>query len=355
MEHGYCIRSDRKGKHLTREERIVIERLSRAGTPACGIARVLGRHRRTVERELARGRVRHLDGELRERLVYSSDRGQDVHDLNATAKGPALKLGRNRALAEFVRVRVVEHRESPDVVAGRMALAGMEGAVCTKTLYSYIDRGFIPGVGNESLWEKRKLARRRRRASRRVVKRLSKGACIGVRPPEADGRSEFGHWEMDLVVGPAGGSPAALLTLVERRHRVLIVRKLPDRTQSSVMRALRSIERQHGPARFRLIFKSVTVDNGPEFMDFEALEASAFSRRQRTRLFYAHPYASWERGSNENANRMLRRFVAKGRDISSLSKTSLRAIEAWINAYPRRIIGFRTPAELFERELKAIA
>jgi IS30 family transposase len=97
-----------------------------------------------------RGRVKHLDEELREHDVYSSDRGQDVHDLNATAKGPELKLGDNHALVEFVRCRIVDHKESPDVVAFLMQQDGLEGAVCTKTLYNYIDQGLISVRGEGS-------------------------------------------------------------------------------------------------------------------------------------------------------------------------------------------------------------
>ncbi len=345
----------RKGKHLTREERIVIERMSRGGCPPRDIAAVLGRHRRTIERELKRGRVKHLDYELRDIHVYSSDRAQDVYNMNATAKGADLKLGLNHELAEFVRCRIVDHKESPDVVAHRMKKAGMEGAVCTKTLYNYIDHDVLPGVSNESLWEKRKRRKQRRKSIRRIAKRVSRGQSIERRPVEVETRDEFGHWEMDLVVGPTAGSNAALLTLVERKHRQLITRKLPDKTQASVLKALKSIEKEYGSYLFRLIFKSITVDNGSEFLDFEALEASAFSKKQRTRIFYAHPFSSWERGSNENANRMIRRFVAKGTDIARITKKRLKEIEQWINCYPRKLLKYISPDDLFKAELKAIA
>ena len=345
----------RKGKHLTREDRVVIERMSRGGIPPRDIAAVLGRHRRTIERELVRGRVVHKDTELRVHQVYSSDRGQDVHDLNATAKGPGLKLGSDYEAAEFIRLRIGELRESPDVVAFRMREAGMQAAVCAKTIYNYIDQDVIPGVSNESLWEKRKRRKQRRRTLRRVAKTFSRGKSIERRPVEADTREQFGHWEMDLVVGPTAGSNAALLTLVERKHRLTIIRKLPDKTQASVLKALRGIEQDYGPRRFRLIFKTITVDNGSEFLDAEALEASEFSKQQRTHIFYAHPYSSWERGSNENANRMIRRFVAKGRDIARFTRHAISDIEAWLNDYPRRLLHFMTPNELFADELKAIS
>ena len=121
------------------------------------------------------------------------------------------------------------------------------------------------------------------------------------------------------------------------------------------MKAIRGLERQYGFTHFRKIFKSITVDNGSEFLDFEALEASERGSTPRTRIFYAHAYSAWERGSNENANRMIRRFVAKGRDIAHLTKQAVASVEAWINNYPRRILGFMTPLELFDNELRAVA
>jgi IS30 family transposase len=296
-----------------------------------------------------------VDTELREKWVYSSDRGQDVHDLNATAKGPDLKLGANYQLVEFVRDRIVEHKESPDVVAFRMREAGIEGAVCTKTLYNYIDQGLIAGVSNETLWEKRQRRHRPRRAVQRRRKRPEPRQSIEKRPEHVERRERFGHWEMDLIAGPTAGSNAALLTLVERRTRHVICRKIPDKTQASVLRVLRAIESQFGAKRFRSLFKSITADNGAEFLNVEALQTSAFSRRQRTTLFYAHPYAAWERGSNENANRMIRRFIAKGRDIARFTHNSIQEVIRWINNYPRRILDFMTPQQLFTNELKAIA
>jgi IS30 family transposase len=314
----------------------------------------LGRHVRTIERELVRGRVRHLDSELREKAVYSSDRGQDVHDLNATAKGPDLKLGANHELVEFVRERILKHKESPDVVAFRMRQAGMERVVCTKTLYNYIDQGLIAGVSNETLWEKRQRRNRPRRTVCRRRKRPEPRQSIEKRPEHVLNRKEFGHWEMDLVVGPTGGSNTALLTLVERKTRHLICRKIPDKSQASVLRAIRAIESQFGARRFRSLFKSITVDNGSEFLDVHSLQTSAFSRQQRTTLFYAHPYAAWERGSNENANRMIRRFIAKGRDIARITHKALQEVARWINAYPRKILEYLTPQQLFESHIQAI-
>ena len=354
MEQGNCSRDKRKGKHLTREERVIIEAMSRVGTPTCDIASMLDRNRRTIERELVRGRVCHKDSELREKIVYSSDRGQDVHDLNATAKGPQLKLGKNRELVEFTRKRIVKHKESPDVVAFRMRDAGLDGAVCTKTLYNYIDQGLIDGVSNETLWEKRLRRNRSKHVLRRHRKTPGRRKSIEKRPEEAEKREEFGHWEIDLVVGPVG-SKASLLTLVERKTRRLIARKLPDKTNHSVLRALNGIERDFGPSLFRQHFKSITADNGSEFLDVDSLQASVASKQKRTSFFYAHPYSSWERGSNENINRIIRRFIAKGRKIENFTRSTISTIEEWINNYPRKIINFKTAQQLFDAELQGIA
>jgi len=354
MEQENCIGLDRKGKHLTKEERVVIERMSRGGRPPRDIAVVLGRHRRTIERERVRGRVEHLDSELRTEIVYSSDRGQDVHDLNATAKGPELKLGNHYELIEFIQERMIGHKESPDVVVFRMREADMLGAVCTKTLYSYVDQGFIKGVTNESLWEKRKRHKATKHMIRRAFKIPTRRQSIEKRPEQVEQREEFGHWEIDLVVGPVGSS-AALMTLTERKTRKEIIRKLKDKTQASVQRAINGIERAYGAGRFRSLFKSITADNGSEFLDVDGLEGSALSTKRRTTVFYAHPYASWERGTNENTNRMIRRFIAKGRKIETITRSTVATIESWINNYPRKIIKFKTAQQLFATELQRIA
>jgi len=353
MEQGKCTKHSRKGKHLNKEERVVVERMSRAGYPARDIADTLDRHRRTIEREIARGSVEHKDSEWRVKMVYSSDRGQDLHDLNATAKGSQLKLGSNRDLVRFIRTRIIDQKESPAVVAFRMLEAKMAGAICTKTIYNYIDQGLIEGVSNESLWEKRKRRKNQRHTLRRSRKAPTRRQSIEKRPKQVEERKEFGHWEIDLVVGPIG-SKAALMTLVERKTRNLIVRKVPDKTHASVRRALNVIEKKYGAAAFKSQFKSITADNGSEFLDVDGLQKSSLSSNTRTSIFYAHPYASWERGTNENTNRIIRRFVAKGRKIETLNIDSILTIEEWVNNYPRNILNFRSPHQCFESELKEI-
>ena len=160
------------------------------------------------------------------------------------------------------------------------------------------------------------------------------------------------RWEIDLVVGGKGKGSTALLTLIERKTRKQIIRKLKNKTQKAVIRAINGIERQMGSEAFRTVFRSITADNGSAFLDYEALEHSV-SSGSRTHIYYAHPYSSWERGSNENGNRIIRRFIPKGCDISKYTRKQIQAVEDWINNYPRKVLDFETAEERFIQEWAA--
>lgn len=340
----------RKGKHLNWEERIQIETLQQEGFSSADIGKRLGRPSRTIRREIVRGWVLHRLERYRVEERYSADRGQAVYEGRMRSRIPRGSV--DERLMEHLHVHIVEKRKSPEVVAAGMKKDGLEYAVCAKTIYNLIDRSQVPGLTNESLWEKRKRRKGRKVLHRRRKRAVAPGRGIENRPQQAEGREEAGHWEVDLVVGGQGKGPAALLTLTERKTRKQIIRKLKDKTQSAVVRAINGIERQMGPAAFKTVFRTITADNGGEFLDHEALERSV-SGGSRTRIYYAHPYSSWERGSNENANRMIRRFIPKGCDISGFTRKQIQAIEDWINNYPRKILDFETAEERFIREMAA--
>jgi IS30 family transposase len=134
--------------------------------------------------------------------------------------------------------------------------------------------------------------------------------------------------------------------LTERKTRKELIRKMADKTQQSVKKALDRIEREYGK-HFKEVFKTITVDNGSEFLNSTDLECSV--RRpgiQRTCIYYAHPYSAWERGSNENANKLIRRFIPKGTNISKLTHKDIQRIEHWMNNYPRRIHGYKSANDM---------
>ena len=340
----------RKDKHLNWEERIQIETLQREGLSTAQIGKRLGRPERTIHREFGRGWVLHRTGKYSVQERYSADRGQTTYERRMGGRTEIKPT--DKRLAEHLRCRIVKHKESPEAVAARMKKNRLEYAVCAKTIYNLIDRGLVPGVSNESLWEKRKRRKSRKTLCRRRKQAVPPGRSIESRPEQVELRQKAGHWEIDLVVGGKGKGSAALLTLTERKTRKEIIRKLKDKTQKSVVRAINGIERQMGMEAFRTVFKSITADNGSEFLDHEALERSVFSGT-RTHIYYAHPYSSWERGSNENANRIIRRFIPKGSDISTFTRKQIQAVEDWINNYPRKILDFETAEERFIQELAA--
>jgi len=288
MEQGKGSTPSRKRKHLNRNERILIEGFLRFGMAKSDIARQLDRDRRTLGREVERGQVEHLNSDLTKKMVYNADRAQDVYDKNATAKGPAVKLKANSMALEFIRHHIIEKQWSPEAVAARMKQKGIEGAVCAKTIYNYIDKGEIPGVSNETLLEKRSRGKKHKSLHRPAKRGTPLNHSIEDRPEEVADRSVYGHWEIDLVVSGQGKGRVALLTLVERKTRKLIIRRIKDKTQTSVLRAINGIERSLGKEAFKLMFVSITADNGSEFLDYLALERSVNGRSSRTHIYYSH-------------------------------------------------------------------
>lgn len=176
-----------------------------------------------------------------------------------------------------------------------------------------------------------------------------KGVSIEYRCPSIMERKEFGHWEMDTVVSGRNKGKSALLVLTERKTRYELIFKIADKTAESVESAIDVLEFGLGN-QFSKIFKTITVDNGVEFINPERLEQSILSPNKKTTAFYCHPYSSWERGSNENNNRFIRRFIPKGSNIDLVDESKIYEIQKHMNHYPRALLGFKSAYECFEQE-----
>jgi IS30 family transposase len=334
-----------KWKQLSEAERYKIEALVKAKHTTREIAEQLGRDRRTIERETKRGRVIQRDSQWCERPVYLADVGQRVAEENASNKGRGLKIGHDHALARHLEERIGKEGYSPDAVIGEIRAKGLKfcATLCTKTVYNMIDRGDFLNISNKDLPVNRNGKKRKYGRIREVALNNLKGRSIEERPGAIASRNESGHWEMDLVVGKG---KACLLVLTERKWREELIFKLPDKKQASVAAVLDRLERKH-KGRFKEKFKSFTMDNGSEFLDSERLEASCLkSGEKRTRCYYAHPYSAYERGSNENQNKLIRRFIPKGTDIGKFSSRDIKRIELWMNNYPRRMFGYRSANDM---------
>jgi len=208
-----------------------------------------------------------------------------------------------------------------------------------------IDRGDFLNITNKDLPVKKEGQKRRYNKVRKVALNNSKGRSIEERPADIETREEKGHWEMDCVVGKQG-TQAVLLVLTERTSRKELIFKLPSKTQANVIKTINMLEMQH-KEKFGNMFKSITMDNGSEFLDMQAIEQSCLDAdSKRTTCYYAHPFSSWERGSNENANKLIRRFIPKGSDIAQYSCEDIKRIEHWMNNYPRKILGYKTADQM---------
>ena len=339
-------------KQLTFNDRLKIEELLKAGHKKKEIADILSVHISTIYREIKRGRFEALNSDYTTEERYSPDIAQEKKNEALAAKGADIKIGKEREFADRIEEIIINDGYSPAAALAKVKEEGYTFSICVTTLYSYIDKGIFLNLTNKQLPVKRKGEKRAYR--RTTAKRASKGESIEKRPEEINEREEFGHWEMDTIVGKRGVSKKSLLVLTERKTRKEIIMLLKEHTAAAVVKALDRLERRLG-AKFREIFKSITVDNGSEFADYEGMKRSRRGKKDRTRIYYCHPYSSWERGSNENQNKLVRRHIPKGTDFDDKTQREVEKIEEWINNYPRRIFDYRTSEQLFEEELRKAA
>lgn len=344
----------KKFKQMTHADRIKMEALLNAGHSKAEIAKQLHYHRSTIYREYDKGKYIHRNSDYTEEERYSSDLGQKAHDYAQEGKGRSLKIGNDKELADYIEDKIVNEKFSPEAALAAVERSGKEfkTKISVRTLYRYIDSGIFLKLTNKDLPIKSKKKKHNKKV--KTQKRASAGESIENRPEEIKDREIFGHWEMDTVKGKRGVTQSCMLVLTERKTRDEIVVKLKDQCAASVVEALDKLEKKWGDMFYK-VFKSITVDNGVEFADYEGMEKSALKEGKRTFVFYCHPYSSWERGTNENNNRLIRRHIPKGVDFDSTTDEEIAFIEEWINNYPRGIFEFQTSAERFEEELRKLA
>lgn len=341
----------KKQHYMTWDERCQLEALLKAKVSVSRIARQLGFCRQTIYNEMERGAYIHTYRWWDE-VRYSAEKAQQLHDSNQTVKGRPLKIGTDHKYAKFLEDKMLgvqedghidkRKRYSPAAALAEARKAGYKTAVCVSTLYSYITNRVFLHLTNKDLWEKGKKKKQDHKRVRRVAH--PQLPSISNRPEEINRREEKGHWEIDLVVGKDGSKPA-LLTMVERKEREPLLFKLPDKRAESVRKVFDMLERKMGKQRFRERFKTITTDNGPEFLEYDKLVQSIHGG-ERFQVYYCHSYSAWEKGGNENMNRMIRRWFPKGTDFSRVSKKEIAEFQDWLYHYPRKILDWKSPAEL---------
>jgi transposase, IS30 family len=313
-------------KQLTLDERYQIQALLRMETSRAEIARRLGRHRSTITREIQR----------------NSDPGLVVP---YRAPGAARRAQRRRitkgALARKIRGplrKLIEQKLrlswSPEQISGRLWLEkGIR--ISHETIYQHVLRdaktlGFLRYCLRFTGTKQHRLRKSRRGERTRMRKNW-----IAQRPAAANQRTELGHWERDCLLGKRGGS--ALLTLVDRRSRLTLVRHVPTVNERRVATATRLALRPH-----RKLTKTLTNDNGVEFQRDQTLQ-----QQLGIPIYFTEPSSPWQRGSIENTNGLIRQYVKKNTSLDRSPPWLAAALEETLNFRPRKILGFRTPHEIF--------
>jgi IS30 family transposase len=353
MEQKNCITKKKKYTHIKEWERYKIEALLAGKKKPDEIATILKRSRSTIYNEINRGTRVRIGYELKEKKEYRADIAQNDYKKKGKNKERSLKISHDNRLEEYIRHKILNDKYSPDAIIGEIKIKSLkfEGMICTKTLYNYIDAGIFAGISNENLWEKRKRKKRNYKVIRRISLSNRSGKSIEQRPKKINDRLEYGHWEGDSIKGPHGET-TGLFTLTERKSLEQIIIKLERCTQEEIQAAMDELENQFG-SQFKLKFKSITFDNGVEFLNWRSLELSViYPNKKRTTIYFAHAYSAWERGSNENQNRMIRRFIPKGTNIHEVSAKEINSIKNWMNNYPRKRLGYKSANQVAQENMQ---
>ena len=342
MDTQYCNTAARKGQHLLLEERCIIAAGIKCGENIYQIAKELNRSYNTIKAEIQRGTVHLKNG----RAVYKADVGQAVYQEHRKGSGRPCKFLQVLPFLKQVEQSCLVGKMSLDSFFGRALVDktfSRDEMVCTKTLYNYVDKGLLR-MKNLDLPEK---VARNTKEERVHTNKRGLGDSIEQRPKSVDDRQEFGHWEADTVVGSKAEKEPCVATLVERKTRDCIWVKAENHTAEAVQAAIDSVIASFGE-KASLVFKTVTADNGSEFAKLTELA------KYGTKVYFTHPYSSWEKGTNECHNRMLRRFIPKGKSMTQYSSDDIAYMADWVNSLPRKILHYRTPEELFDDELDLI-
>lgn len=308
-----------KGKQLTLADRRNIERWLHEGYSHREIARRLAKAPQTINNEVKRGQVRQQVRSGKYQLAYSADYAQNSYEMNRKRSVKQTYL--TKELKEKI-VHYIKQKYSP-----KMMVKSGKVDVPVATIYYWIHHGHL-GLTSADLLYPRKVKAKKKQASPNFK---PVGKSIEERPDSINRRENIGDFEIDTVIQTRAKNEC-LLTLTDRKTRYEIIRLIPDKSASSVNKALKAILKSYQ-------INSITADNGTEFSRL----AEVFDPDH---IYYAHPYASWERGTNENHNRLIRRWLPKGSQNATQKQVAF--IENWINNYPKKILGYKSPREFLQ-------
>jgi len=357
-----------KFKHLTAEDRIDIEILHTAGFNVSFIGAFVGKHRSSIGREIGKNITEIWDinstkSPYKEKnqiniKYYSAEKAQRTAEENKLKNRKKCKLERFENLRWCVVALLKEKTldYSPDVIA-KLSKEGKikdaETSIGTSAIYKAVhERKY--GLTINDLPHGRRYYKKPKENEQTQTKEISerkKEISIEVMPEEIKNKETDTHFEGDSVVGKAKGTHNTLITLVNTASQFLFIRRSENKTGQATVDTLDKLEEEI--PELSKIMESLLLDNGVEFSKIEEMMKSVKDEtKKRFQVYFTHPYASYERGCNENKNRMIRRYFKKGKLVEELSDEDILNIARKINNMPRRALGYKTPLEVFEYNLK---
>lgn len=361
-------KSKGKFKHLTPEDRIGIEVLHTAGFNNAFIGAFVGKDRSSIKREIDKNVIEIWDinstkspykekGQINIKY-YSSEKAQKNAEENKLKNRKKCKLDRYKNLrwsvVALLKEKAIDY--SPDVIANLSKegkIKDAEASIGTNAIYRAVKarkygltindlphgRGYYKKEDNNPHTQTKEISERKKEIS------------IEVMPEEIKRKEVDTHFEGDSVVGVAKGTHETLITLANPVSQFVFIRRSKNKTGQATVDTLDKLETEI--PELKQIMTSILFDNGVEFSKFEEMMKSVKNKdEKRFQVYFAHPYASYERGCNENKNRMIRRYFKKGKLVENLSDEDIINIARKINNMPRKALGYKTPLEVFESNLK---
>jgi IS30 family transposase len=307
-------------QQLTEGRRYQISALLELGISISEIAKKVKCHRSTVYRELERNRTQNQ---------YCP---KEAQTLSVKKRKEARKYQIPQERIEFIRF-LLKADWSPEQISNVLTKAGAR--VSHEWIYCFVAQD--KRQGGKLYRHLRQGHKRYRRGRKDKAPAIKNAVSIDERPQIVDSRARFGDWEIDTVLGKHG--TGAIVTLLERKSRFYLVKKVPSKSADDVTKA--TIEML---LPYKEHVHTITADNGREFAGHEEV-----ARELEAQVYFAHPYSSWERGANENANGLLRQYVKKGTDLRTVTEDDIQFAQSRINYRPRKCLGFKQPAVVFEK------
>ena len=314
--------------HLSPDDRDRISVMYNKSSSKSDIAKELGFHKSTISREINRNASAKY-------TCYLGYRAQQRADLRAE-----ISHNHGRLRDEGIRTYVLSHLEigwSPEQISGRIVIDNPGWSISHETIYQYIYNTKTPNRNHliECLRRSHRIRKPKSIGRRQKSTKIPNRIPIDERPASVMTRKEFGHWETDSLVSRK--SPAALNSTTERKSKLLFLTKMPAKTAKETSGVI--IERfKELPFYARM---TLTLDNGTENAQHGYITA-----KLGTKCYFAHPYHSWERGTSENTNGLIRWYLPKGIDFSKIANKQIMFIESALNNRPRKCLGFKTPIEV---------